>query len=128
MINLEKEAKETNALVLAFLGDAVYTLKVKEFLVRENIVKAGELNRMATKFVKASAQAQVFDRIKGELTANEQNIAGRAKNVHTSNVPKNSNLEEYKKATSLEAIVGYNHLCGNNARIDEIIKKARELQ
>lgn len=128
MINSEKDAKETNALVLAFLGDAVYSLKVKEFLVRENAVKAGELNRKATSFVKASAQAVVFDVIKESLTENEKNVASRAKNIHTNNVPKNSNLEEYKKATSLEAVIGYNYLCGNDKRIDEIIKKARDLQ
>ena len=128
MISLEKQAKETNALVLAFLGDAVYSLKIKEFLVKENMEKAGALNRLATSFVRASAQAQVFDAIKDGLNENEQNVAARAKNIHTNNVPKNSSLEEYKKATSLEAVVGFNYLCGNNERIDEIIKKARELK
>lgn len=128
MIKSEKEAKETNALVLAFLGDAVYSLKIKEFLVKENTSKAGELNRLATSFVRASAQAQVFDAIKNELTDNEQNVASRAKNIHTNNIPKNSNLEEYKKATSLEAVVGFNYLCGREERIDEIIKKAREIK
>ena len=126
MDNKEKEAKETNALVLAFLGDAVYGLKVKEFLVKENKIKAGELNRKATEFVRASAQAKVFDKVKDRLSDDEQNVASRAKNVHTSNVPKNSNLEEYKKATSLEAVVGFNYLCGNEKRINEILEKARE--
>lgn len=128
MISLEKEAKETNALVLAFLGDAVYSLKIKEFLVKENIAKAGELNRLATSFVRASAQAKVFDSLKESLTESESNVATRAKNIHTSNVPKNSSLEEYKKATSLEAVVGFNFLCGNDERINEIIKKAREIK
>ena len=128
MTKTQKEAKEMNALVLAFLGDAVYSLKVKEFLVSENIAKAGALNRLATQFVRASSQAKVLDEIEQTLTEDEQNVARRAKNVHTENVPKNSNLEEYKKATSLEAVVGFNFLCGNNARVDEIIKKAREIK
>ena len=126
MIDEKKKAKEMNALVLAFLGDAVYSLKIKEYLVKNHVEKAGALNRLSTKLVKASAQAGVFDKIKAHLSDDEQNVANRAKNIHTTNVPKNSNLEEYKKATSLEAVVGFNFLCENEARINEIIEIAKE--
>lgn len=126
MIEEIKKAKETNALVLAFLGDAVYSLKIKEYLVKNCVEKAGALNALATKFVRASAQAKVFDLIKPGLSSDEENVANRAKNVHTNNVPKNSNLEEYKKATSLEAVVGFNFLCKNEVRINEIIDLAKE--
>lgn len=115
-----QQAKEVNALVLAFLGDAVYSLMAREFLVKHNTEKAGALNRKATKMVRASAQAVVFDLIKNSFDENEQNVANRAKNIHTSNIPKTSNLEEYKKATSLEAVVGYNYLIGNQDRINKI--------
>lgn len=115
-----QQAKEVNALVLAFLGDAVYSLMAREFLVKHNTEKAGALNRKATKMVRASAQAVVFDLIKNSFDENEQNVANRAKNIHTSNIPKTSNLEEYKKATSLEAVVGYNYLIENQDRINKI--------
>lgn len=122
----EKDARELNALSLAFLGDAVYSLMVRGGLVKTLGEKAGSLNRKATAMVRASYQAKAYNKIEAILNESEANIAGRARNIHTSNVPKTSNLEEYKKATSLEAVIGYNYITGNIERLNTLFKLIRE--
>lgn len=122
----EKDARELNALSLAFLGDAVYSLMVRGSLVKTHGEKAGSLNHKATAMVRASYQARAFDKIEPLLNENEANIAGRARNIHTSNVPKTSNPQEYKKATSLEAVIGFNYITGNRARLNEIFRLIKE--
>lgn len=122
----EKDARELNALSLAFLGDAVYSLMVRGSLVKTAYEKAGSLNRRATQMVRASYQAKAFDKLEPLFNETEANIAGRARNIHTSNVPKTSNLEEYKKATSLEAVIGFNYVTGNTERLNNLFKLLKE--
>ena len=118
---IEKDAALKNPLVLAFVGDAVMTLRVRERLSGEYDGKVGELHKLAARKICATAQAARFDKLFDTFEEAEKDIAMRARNVKHHTVPKNAKLSDYIKATALEAVVGYNYLIGNSKRVDELI-------
>jgi len=110
-----------NSLKFAFVGDAVYTLIVREGLVNNSDAKIGELHKLCSKTVCAKAQSKAFLEIYSKLSEVEKEVADRARNAKHNTVPKTCTLEEYRNATSFEAVLGYNFLNGNTERIKEII-------
>ena len=109
-----------SASALAYLGDSVIELEVRERLVKKGYEKSLKLNTEAKKFVTAVAQSKAFLKIADILTKDEADIARRAKNSSHLNVPKSASAAEYKNATSFEAILGYLYLSGNKERIKEL--------
>lgn len=116
---------EINAGVLAYLGDAVYEYKVREYLVSNNIGDSNKLQKESLKYVSASNQAKFLEEILEKNILNEQELytVGRARNYKTNSKPKNTDIKTYKKATSLEALFGMLYLNKNFDRIDEIMKE-----
>lgn len=106
-------------ITMAFLGDAVYELLVREQLAREN-APAGKLHQKAVKRVCCSAQAIGYDTLLETLTEEEHNILRRGRNANSTRVPKNAKPLEYRKATGLEALFGYLYLKKDTARIREL--------
>ena len=105
--------------VLAFVGDAVYSLLVRTYLADRQ--KTSEtLHNKAVEYVSAGAQAKAFAKIKEHLTGEELDIFTRGRNFHTNNIPKSSSIAEYHTATGLETLFGYLHLEGKKERIDEL--------
>jgi ribonuclease-3 family protein len=117
----KKEVMEYSPLSLAFIGDSVHTLFIREYVTRGQNLTAGKLHLLAAKFCKAKSQSQVFDRIFGILNDEEKGIALRARN-HKSHTAKNAEPEDYKKATAFEAVLGYLYLIGNKGRLKEILE------
>lgn len=113
-------------LVLAYIGDAVFEVYIRTKVVNEGFIKTSKLHTLATCFVKAKAQADALDKIYESLTAEEQEIIRRGRNANSKTIPKNAEIADYKKATALEALIGYLFLAGNYNRLDEIIKKIIE--
>ena len=111
--------EQKNPLVLAFVGDAVQTLFVRENLSSAD-AKIAALHKSASQIVCAAAQAKRFDEIYTTLTDIEKDIANRARNAQHNTVPKSCTPGEYHKATALEAVIGYNYLSGNKERAKEI--------
>ena len=122
----EKEAYNMNAVVLAFIGDAVHTLTTRTELVLTHSFKTDKLHSLTTDKVKASAQAKLVDLIKDDLTDVETDVYMRGRNAHTATVAKNATLSDYKKATGFEAVIGYLYLTGQNERIKELLNKTSE--
>lgn len=116
---------EINAGVLAYLGDAVYEYKVREYLVSNNIGDSNKLQKESLKYVSASNQAKFLEAILEKNILNEQELytVGRARNYKTNSKPKNTDIKTYKKATSLEALFGMLYLNKDFDRIDEIMKE-----
>lgn len=110
-----------NPLVLAFVGDAVYTELVRTYLVENEPHKVNDLHKSANKFVCCEFQAKVLDEIFDSLTEEEKNIAMRARNAKKNTTPKHGEKVDYAKSTSLEAVIGYNHLRKNTARVNQIL-------
>ena len=122
--NVQSENYLKNALVLAFLGDSVFTLMVRNFLVQKYDYKPNELNKKANQVVCARFQAEIMQNIKLELDEYEQDLAKRARNTHLSNnKAKNSTIEEYSLATQFEALIGYWHLNKDESRLNYIFGK-----
>ncbi len=114
---------QRNVLVLAYLGDAVFTLMVREFLIEKFNCKSNGLNKRANEIVCARNQAEILNQIKEDLTDDEMDIIKRARNSHTNNKAKNSTLEEYNLATQFEALVGYWHLSGQKEKLEKMFKR-----
>ena len=108
---------------LAYIGDAVF-----ELLVRERVLSGGSnsqkyLNNEVKKYVNATAQAKMYFYVYDILTEEEQNILKRGKNAKIKTVPKNCSIMEYKMATGLEALFGYLYLRNDKVRLYEIFNK-----
>lgn len=123
----EKEARQLNPLVMAFVGDSVFTLFVRQKLASVSHCKAGGLHKQANKFVSATAQSYIFERLESMLTEDEASIARRAKNAHNNTVAKHATVADYKRATSLEAILGYLSLSGQTDRLETLLGAAYEI-
>ena len=103
--------KDKNVLVLAYLGDAIYEVYIREHLIK-TIVKVDKLQKEATKYVSAKAQAQILNKLieNNVLTQEEIEIFHRARNHKGTRHPKNTDIITYKHSTGFEAIIGYLYL------------------
>lgn len=120
----EKDTRQLNPLVMAFVGDCVFTLFVRTKLASASHTKAGGLHKEANKFVSAPAQSYMFGAIEDMLTDDEAAIARRAKNAHNNTVAKHATVADYKRATSLEAVFGYLSLSEQNERLEFLLETA----
>ena len=91
------------ALALAYLGDCIYELVIRTLLVEKGLTHVSELNKNAVKYVKASAQKDMFRAIEAELTDEEMSVFRRGRNVKSSSCPKNASVTDYHIATGFEA-------------------------
>ena len=110
------------SLELAFLGDTIYDLYVRRDIVRRG-GRVQNMHKEAVSMVCNRAQADAFRRIEGELTETEAAVARRARNVHQ-NPPRNANPADYHRATSIEALMGYLYLTGQQDRLDYLMNIA----
>lgn len=115
---------ELPSLVLAYVGDAVYELAVREYLVTQGMVKVNKLHREAVRYVRAHAQAQALFAIEGNLSEEEGAVVRRGRNAKSATIPKNADVIEYRHATAFEALVGYLYLQGNHQRVKGVIETA----
>lgn len=122
------EAKNRNSLALAYIGDAIYEVYIREYLLGQGLEKVNKLQKEATKYVSARGQANYLKQMIDEnfLTEEELQIVMRARNHKTNSSPKNTDIITYKNATGLEALIGCLYLEGNNERIAEIMNYIKE--
>lgn len=115
-----EEAKQYSPLSLAFLGDSVYEVMVREALLREANRPARELHVLAVAHVRAAYQADAASRIAALLTDEEADILRRGRNASGISVPKHATPADYRKATGFECLFGYLYLCGRTERLREL--------
>lgn len=108
-------------LVLAYIGDSVYEMFVRTYLIREVNFPVKKLHRDAIALVNASAQAELYHKIEGILTEEETAVYKRGRNTN-SHPPRNADLQDYKVATGVEALIGYLYLKGESDRILELLR------
>ena len=108
-------------LTLAFVGDGVYGLMVREHLACEANRPVGQLHRASVELVRAEAQAAAYDRLAPLLTEEEEAVYKRGRNAHTAR-----NSPEYHKATGLETLWGYLYLAGRQDRLRDLFSLAME--
>ena len=109
-------------LALAFIGDAVHTKFVREYvLLNSENSKINNYHNLAKKFCNASYQKEALEKITPLLTEEEKDIVRRARNAKSKHKAKNYDEEEYKKATAFEALIGYLYLSKQSERLNEIL-------
>ncbi|MBQ8409422.1 MAG: ribonuclease III [Clostridia bacterium] len=116
--------KEITTEALAYLGDSVIELKVRELLVNSGIGGSGNLNKASLLYVKASEQAAAMRKLLPLLTEDELAVFKRGRNMSGGNVPKSATMSEYRTATGMEVLFGYLHLAGQRERIDFLFAEA----
>lgn len=117
------DPKLLSPLALAFVGDGVYDLFVREKLVCEANRPVKKLNEEKVAIVRCSSQAKLVEKLIPILTEEELEVLKRGRNAHTQHIPKNATSADYHSATALEALLGYLYLAGKIDRIRELLKE-----
>ena len=122
---MDKErARQLSPVVLAFVGDAAYSLYVREGLVLSAERKTGELQKLSSEKVSAKGQAALFARMEGRLDETEREIFLRGRYAKKPTRSKSASVAEYNVSTGFEAVIGYLYLTGNYGRLDELLSSA----
>jgi ribonuclease-3 family protein len=120
------QAKLINPVTLAFLGDAVYSLWVRERLVRSGTGNAADFQRAAGKVVSAHGQSAFLERVLPLLTEQEEEIYRRGRNAKKATKSKNATAAEYNRSTGFEAVLGFLYLTGESERIEQLLSQIDE--
>lgn len=120
------DVNQMKSLTLAYLGDAVYELHIRQFLINDGNVKPHQLHERAVKFVSAVAQASIVNYLieANVLTEEEQAVVRRGRNAKSISIPKNVTVQAYRYSTGFEALIGYLYLKDRQSRLNEIINKS----
>ena len=113
--------RQLKPLELAFLGDAVYELYIRHYLLLKGVARTFQLQRQAVRFVAATAQAKVLKAIMPILNEDEKDVVRRGRNAKPRSVPKNTDVLTYKHSSAFEALIGYLYLENNGRRLEELI-------
>ena len=111
--------------VLAFVGDGVFGLLVREYLASQSNAHAAVQHSRAVAMVRCEAQAEYMKLMLPHLTEEEEGVFRRGRNHHTSHAPRKSSAA-YHTATGLEALFGYLYLCGSIERIRELFEYCKD--
>ena len=114
------DSRNASNAALAYLGDAVIELMVRERLVEEGYTSSKTLNAKALDFVRAPAQAAAMSRIMPLLGEEEDAVFHRGRNIGHTSTPKSATVSEYRAATGMEALFGYLYITGNTERAREL--------
>jgi len=117
---MHNKTDEFSPLTLAFVGDGVYDLLVREYLVRQANRPVGELNRVKVAMVNCRSQAQFAAKLMPHLTEKETAVYKRGRNAAPKSTAKNGTVAEYHSATGLECLFGYLYLNGEQGRVEEL--------
>lgn len=118
----ELPAEQYSPLVLAFMGDAVFEIFIREKIIRASNKPVNKLHRQSSMLVRAQAQARMIHAIKSELTEKELSVYRRGRNAKSHTSAKNSSIKDYRRATGFEALLGYLYLDGQNERLLELME------
>lgn len=114
------DLREQSPLTLAFVGDAVYTLRIREHLATEKRYNINRLNQLTVKYVSAKGQFEAMKIIEPLLSEEEKQIAKRGRNTSKATVAKHASVEEYRTSTGFECLFGYLELSDRQDRIKEL--------
>lgn len=124
----ESELKKLNPVVLAWVGDAVFSYYVRKYLtIVCGITSISKLHQKSIRFVSAEAQSEIVHvLLESELTEKEREIVKKGRNTHSS-VPKHATVHEYRYATGFESLIGWLTLKGEIPRVRELSRIAIEI-
>ena len=124
-IPINKKSEDINQmspLVWAYIGDCVYELYIRTYLVDNTRLNPHKLHIEAIKYVKAGSQSELLKKMMESLNEEEKDVVRRARNANNHHLPKNSSVQEYMYSTAFEALIGYLYLNKKYRRVKEIIE------
>lgn len=116
------DVRSYSPLTLAYIGDAVYELVIRSVVVERANRAANELHKRTVRFVKAEVQAAMIEALQEELTEEELSVYRRGRNAKSNTSAKNASIQDYRKATGFEALMGYLYLSGQSDRMLYLIR------
>lgn len=118
-----RDYTQLNGLALAYVGDAIYEIYIRDHLIEQGQTKPNSLHRMATHYVSAKAQASLIQAmlVGRLLTENEELMYKRGRNAKSHTSAKNADITTYRIATGFESLMGYLHLTNQTDRLEELI-------
>ncbi|MGE4572144.1 MAG: Mini-ribonuclease 3 [Candidatus Izemoplasmatales bacterium] len=117
-----------NGLTLAYLGDAIYELSIRNYLLSEGLTKVNDLHQACIQYTKSQSQSHVvLQMLDGFLSEEEIAIYKRGRNQSSTHKPKNTDIQTYNQSTGFEAVIGYLYLDHKKDRMQEIIDKSIEI-
>lgn len=119
---------EVSPAVWAYIGDAVYELFIRYYLLSDGPTKTKFLHREATRRVRASHQAELSKQIEAYLTESELDIMKRGRNIKSGHIPNNTDVITYRHSTAFEALIGYLYLTNQQERLMELLGKIIEFK
>lgn len=127
-LNGQSDARQLSPLVLAYIGDAYYEMVVRTYVVSAGNMQVEKLHKKVTGMVRASSQAAIARHYVDteEFTEDELDVFKRGRNSKSHTIPKNAEPADYRRATGLEAVIGYLYLDGQSKRAEELILKGIE--
>lgn len=124
----EKEVRMLSPLQLALIGDGVYEVFIRNYILTNNTaLSANKIHIKAIQYVKAKSQASIMHKIEEFLDENEEAVYKRGRNAKSATVPKNADVRDYRMATGFEALVGYLYLSGKKDRLEFIFEKSIDM-
>lgn len=118
----ETDLRTYSPLTLAYIGDAIYELVIRTMLVEKGNAQVNKLHNRASRYVKASAQSDMAEKLKPFLTEEEAMVYKRGRNAKSYTMAKNATMSDYRRATGFEALMGYLYLAERWERMLELIK------
>lgn len=119
-----KDAKLLNGLALAYIGDAIYELAIRSYLLEDGETQVGQLHRYATQYVSAKAQTKIIQYLQEAelLTEEEIYYYKRGRNSKVNTRAKNTDIQTYLQSTGFESLMGYLYLTKQETRLEELIE------
>jgi ribonuclease-3 family protein len=118
------DTREVNVKTLAYIGDVVYELYIREHVISNSREQVNKLHKKTIKYVSAKAQARIVAAMDTELSDEEKDIIRRGRNAEANTVPKNTDVVTYKIATGFESLIGFLYLEKRIERLEYIIDRS----
>ena len=117
------DVKMLSPLTWAYIGDSVYEMYIRTYLVNKTNLKPHKLHIESIKYVKAKSQADILKKIECILTSEEKDIVRRGRNAENHHLPKNADPADYMYSTAFEGLIGYLYLAKKEKRLKQILEK-----
>lgn len=121
--NFELSPSQVSPLSLAYIGDAVYEMYIRSYIMHKANMPVSKLHKAATHYVSAKSQADIIKKIAGDLSEEELSVYKRGRNAHSYTSAKNADIVDYRMATGLEALIGFLYIKKDTKRLEEVISK-----
>ncbi len=119
--DLSRPLEQMPPLALAYIGDAIHEVAVRQYLLSGKNLRPNHLHRLSTSFVSAGGQAKMLLHLEPQLTEEEASVVRQGRNAKSGTVPKNASVLDYRYATAWECLIGYLYYRGEQHRILELI-------